>query len=353
VGTVGRLQRIRRKVQKKLISPLISGLYIDRDQDYRNSIFLAGSERSGTTWVSEIINYRGEYRYIFEPFWPARVELCRGFRPQQYLRPENRDSYYVETAKTILSGRIRNRWTDQYHRRFIADRRLIKDVRANLFLKWMHTHFPGMPIILLLRHPCAVASSQIRHRHRVPPISEEFLAQEELVADFLEPFREAMESAQTEFEQRIFRWCIQNYVPLKQFQPGEIHVAFYENLCTQPRSEVERLFAFLSKDYDDAVFAKLREPSPQSHLDSAVVSGGNLIEGWKRWVTEEQTQRAIAILSLFGLDKIYSCDSMPNPEGVNQIMGIAKANPRTAQESERSTPALPGLPESRGLVKGT
>jgi hypothetical protein len=34
------------------------------------------------------------------------------------------------------------------------------------------------------------------------------------------------------------RWCIENYVPLKQFKRGEIHLAFYESFCERPESEL-------------------------------------------------------------------------------------------------------------------
>lgn len=308
-----RLSNLGQKIKRKVVQPLITPLYVDYNHNYESSIFLAGTERSGTTWVSEIINCNSEYRYIFEPFWPARVDICQRFRPQQYLRIDNNDPYYLHAAETILTGNIRNKWTDKYHRRFIANKRLIKDVRANLFLKWMSTHFPNMPIILLIRHPCAVVSSQLRSNHRFPTLEEEFLSQEELMQDFLHPYQKNIEQAETEFEKRIFRWCIQNYVPLKQFKEGEIHLAFYENFCEKPEFEIDRLFSFLEKDYGQKVFTKLKSPSPQSHADSAIVSGNSLIDGWRRWVTDEQVKQAIDILALFGLDAIYSQDSMPNP----------------------------------------
>jgi len=318
-GISKRIGNIKRRANRKIFGPLISPFYIDYRPDYRNSILLAGTEKSGTTWVSDIINYKREYRYIFEPFWPAKVDICKGFRPRQYLRPANQDSYFIETAKTILSGRIRNNWTDKYHRRFIANKRLIKDIRANLFLKWILNHFPEIPIILLLRHPCAVARSHLRRAHPQPDLKA-FLAQEELMEDFLNPFREEIEAAQTTFEKLVFRWCIENYVPLKQFKKGEIHLAFYENFCEKPEFEIDRLFSFLGKSYDEAVFTSLRKPSPVSREESAIISGGSLIDSWREQITDEQIQRAVEILSLFGLERIYSQDSMPNVEEAYNLL---------------------------------
>ena len=34
--------------------------------DYRKTIFLAGSARSGTTWLQEIVNFNNDYRVLFE-----------------------------------------------------------------------------------------------------------------------------------------------------------------------------------------------------------------------------------------------------------------------------------------------
>lgn len=38
-------------------------------------VFVAGSRRSDTTWLQEIINYRRDHRILFEPFFHARVPL--------------------------------------------------------------------------------------------------------------------------------------------------------------------------------------------------------------------------------------------------------------------------------------
>jgi len=319
--TKKRISRIKRRIDRKILWPLISPLYVDYDPDYRNSIFLAGVEKSGTTWVSDIIiNYKHEYRYVYEPFWPQRVDICREFRLYQYLRPENRDSYFIEATEAILSGRIRNKWVDQYHRRFIANKRLIKDVCSNLLLKWMHSNFPGLPIILLLRHPCAVARAQLRREFWDPDLREEYLVQEALMEDFLNPFKEEIEKAQTRFEKFIFRWCIQNYVPLKQFKRGEIYLAFYESFCEKPKSEIDRLFSFLGTNYDEAIFANLKKPSSRVRPDSAIITGDSLIDSWREHITDERIQRAVEILHLFGLDRIYAHDSVPNVAGAYNMM---------------------------------
>ncbi len=279
--------------------------------DYRQTVLLAGSGRSGTTWFGDIINYDGSYRVMFEPFRTQKVDVIRHWKHHQYIRPDNRDKTYFEPAKAILSGNIkRTLWVDMFNKKLFARKRLIKGTRVSLMLKWIKTNFPEIPIILLLRHPCAVALSKQKLGWEAH--IEDFLAQQELVEDFLHPFISAIENATSDFERYVFAWCIENYVPLKQFSPGEIHPVFYENLCTNPEQEIKKLFSFLHKEYKTETLDAAENPSALARKgESAIFTGESLVESWKRQVTDEQIQRAIEILSMFGLQKIYAEDPMP------------------------------------------
>ena len=295
------------------------------NHNHNNSVFLAGVGRSGTTWVANIINYNSDHRYIHEPFHPYRVKKARNFQYIQYLRPDNREPRYLEPAKAILSGRMRNRWTDCHSKAIFTRKRLIKDIRANLLLKWIQTNFPGIPIILLFRHPCAVANSWRKLRWGKEDLGsredlEVCLSQRELVEDFLEPFREHIEEAKSEFAKYVFFWCMQYYVPLKQFKHGEIHLCFYENFCEKPQEEIARLFGFLGKEFDERVLNKLRTPSSMIQKDSAIVKGTSLIDSWREDVSAQDLEDALGILNLFSLKNIYSGDSMPHVAAAYELL---------------------------------
>lgn len=293
-------------------------IYFDTCRDYRKSIFLAGSGRSGTTWISNIINYNNEYRYLFEPFHSRRVRLCKGFNYRQYLRPKNAEQRFLEPAAKILSGKIRNLWADSQNRRFIAHRRLIKEIRANLFLKWLKAHFPEMPIIFLIRHPCAVACSKIKLKWEIH--FDDYLDQDELMQDYLSPFKDMMVQSKDIFTDHIIQWCVENFVPLQQFNKGEILLLFYENFCIAPRDEIKKLSRFLNKEYDSSIFDALKKPSSRSREESAVLTGEDLINSWKKSVTPQQMQSADLILKKFGLDSIYRDDSTPDPDTINRLL---------------------------------
>jgi hypothetical protein len=295
---------------------LLGALHVDLGRgDHRSSVFLAGSGRSGTTWVSAVINHRNAYRFVFEPFHPGRVRMMEAFRRRQYLRSGDRREEYLGPARTALTGGIRSLWTDRFNNKLVARRRLIKDIRANLLLGWIHENFPGMPIILLLRHPCAVVASQLALGWQ--EVLPETMEQEELVEDFLLPVEAEIQAARDPFERHLFSWCIENYVPLRQFGPGEIHLVFYESFLVHPEHELRRLFSFLGEDFDERAYRALRRPSPLSH-NPLIPS----VDGWRRFVTGRQLERAVEILGLFDLDRLYGEGTMPDPSGA--LMGPAR-----------------------------
>jgi len=295
------------------------------NHDYRRAIVLAGTGRSGTTWAAEFINYDNRYRDMFEPFHRLYAPVAQGFFYGLYLRPENRNAEYLGPARRILSGRAFNHYSDRFNKRHVSSRRLVKEVRANLWLKWLKANFPEVPIIWLIRHPCAVASSRIKLDW--PSRLGLFLCQQELIADHLAPYLDHIKNARTAFERHLYVWCIQHFVPLRQLHTGEVHPVFYEDLCVNPRAEVADMFRFLRLPYRDAIFRSLEKPSSMSRGDSAVVKGksASVVDAWRKYVTPAEARRAKEILSIFGLDAIYTEDSMPSSSAARAMLASNKS----------------------------
>jgi hypothetical protein len=151
-------------------------------------------------------------------------------------------------------------------------------------------------------------------RHKIKNHFDDIFTQQELFDDHLAPFRRELEEARSssEWEQSVFYWCIQQYVPLRQFRRGEIHLAFYENFAEQPKHELDRMFSFLGRSYDDRIFDVLKRPSRLTDKWSAILTGERLVSRWDDKLSDAQRRRSLDILSLFGLDKIYSDDPMPD-----------------------------------------
>lgn len=298
-----------KKIFKLAYARSIGWMHIDFNHDYKKSIFLVGTGRSGTTWIMDLINYRNEYRGMFEPFNPKKVGIYKDYSYRQYLPPSYQNEKLYKMMKKILSGQIRNFWIDRYNKKVFCKKRIIKSIRANLMLKWIHNNFPEMPIVFIIRHPCAVAYSKMKLKWDTH--IDSFLQQPNLVKDYLQPYLKEIKNAQTDFEKHIFMWCIENFIPLQQFKKNEIHLVFYEKLCDKPEEEVAKLFAYLKKDYDKSIFDRIDEPSLLSRSDSKVVLKQKKIGGWKEHITSAQEKQYLNILKLFKLDNIYNEKIMP------------------------------------------
>lgn len=294
-------------------------LFLDWNRDWHRTVVLAGSGRSGTTWIENLINYDNAYRVIFEPLQILKVPATAHFLARQYVRVDSRDPVFLDPMRAILSGRIRNAWTDQFNRKRIVSRRLVKMIRANFLLKWIHECFPGIPIVLLIRHPVPVALSRLRQGWQGRQMSD-ILAQPELMADYLGPFRPLMEETRDPFEWFILLWCLDTYVPFRQFVSGEIHVLFYEHVWLNPADALPRLFRFIGRRYSPDVLRHVERPSALADQSSAIRTGGDVIGGWRQHVTAQQEQTAQQILKTFGLDALYGPDGLPNAAAADELL---------------------------------
>jgi len=139
-----------------------------------------------------------------------------------------------------------------------------------------------------------------------------FLAQEQLLADALMPFNDELRNASTPFEIHLYHWCVETLIPFLQLPRGAVHVAFYENFCTEPRQELERLFEFFGKTHDRRVFEYLGRPSSQTNRKGALPPGASLVHTWRQQLTQDQIARVKEVTRRFGLDGLYRENGTPN-----------------------------------------
>jgi hypothetical protein len=292
-------------------------LYIEKDQSYKNTVLLSGSGRSGTTWLANIINNDNSFRYMFEPFHPELVSIVKHFNSRQYLRETDKNEEYLMPASRIFSGRVRNLWIDRYNKKSIPTKRLIKDIRVNLLLRWIKTNFPEIPIVFMLRHPFSVACSRIRLGWKAH--LDDFNAQREFCEDFLIKFNEIVIRDKGEFEKQILMWCIENYVPITSLKSDEIYILFYENLFSNPEKEVRSLFNYLNLSVSDHLFDIIKKPSPMTKKNSPFITGEDPLLHWKTILTNKQIDSALKIMSDFGFDKIYCDEAFPQNRGIERL----------------------------------
>ncbi len=293
-----------RRFGRTLAAPLRHG--IQTNHDIARTVFLAGCGRSGTTWLSEVLNADRHYHYLFEPFNNKKTRSWRNFAYRQYLARDGRYPEALESASAILAGRTHSRWIDSQNRALISGDRLVKDTRTNLMLGWLRQNFPSMPLVLLTRHPLAVT----RSREKLgwgPGVSLEALqAQPELMRRHLDGYRSLLdELAGDDFAMQIVNWCIEHLVPLRELGEGEYCMVVYESLVRDPDAELERLFTYLGRELTAAHRGRLsRASATASRGTRSSLDARRLLRPWEGKLSGAQEQQAREIVAAFGLEEL-------------------------------------------------
>jgi hypothetical protein len=248
---------------------------------------------------------------MFEPFNPHRVEMFARFPEFVYMRPEDENEELEAYCRRVLSGRVRHPWIDSHVHCTRPRIRLIKEVRANLFLKWLTDRFPKVRPIMIFRHPCAVVQSRLETAWPAGADLEAMLSQTRLVGDFLQDKMPLIDCAKSPEEKLAAIWCINYLVPLHQFGTGELPALFYEDLVMYPEGEIPTAFALAAVDCPPSVIRAAQRPSHTAKPFSPVVTGGDQICRWRTQLSPAQIERILSIVKGFGLEDIY--DDSPTP----------------------------------------
>jgi hypothetical protein len=290
-----------------------------------DTVILASMARSGSTLVSNIINCDNTYRILFEPFRFDLVDAAKDFVYPFYLRPDNTDPRFFHAAQEILAGKVHSKWVDKENRAVFPKKRLIKDIRINMILKWLHNCFPEVKIVFLVRHPCAVVESWMAVRYGKGIAALNRLCTNEM---FVEDIRNSIlgeyRKAKSDFESLVFFWCVSHWVPFHQFHKDELYLIFYEDLLIDPKAEFEHLFSFLGHTYSpQKAFSAFSKPSSTVRQDNdTFLHKSYTFDSWMAKISPQQLDRAYEIMSLFGLEEIYSpITAKPNREAALNLFG--------------------------------
>lgn len=275
---------------------------------FESLLLIAGSARSGTTWLQELLGAQARFRVIFEPFHeqlaPERLRSVPA-----YIPPALTSAPYVSDVETVLRGRVRDKWMDQHNHHLVSRRRLIKEIHSNLRLGWFRERFPYFPIVYVIRHPLAVAASRARLQWRPSP--ERYFSDPQLVEDHLEPFRSILQSCTSDLDRRVMQWCIENYIPLSYFQQrSDILILFYERLVVDLDHELRRIVETIGLPMHEARLKRASTPSVTAYRARGFEIASAL-DDWRRQLSATEVRHALEIVSGFGLDALYGTGSMP------------------------------------------
>ncbi|MFZ7127497.1 MAG: sulfotransferase [Desulfobacterales bacterium] len=287
---------------------------------YGNPIWIVGDGRSGTTWVSEMVNYSQKYRELFEPFHPFSIQNFEHFQLNQYLRPDELSNELIPVLHSIFSGRFYYDRPEDRVPLMLHKGLIVKDIFSNLYLFWIREHIPNVRIVFLIRNPFAVAASKRRLRDwfwMENPI--DFLEQDKLVEDFLSPHSDFLSAIGPDYLQRqLAIWSVLHYVPLRQLKTvSDVHILFYEDLVLTPELEIPRLFQYLfgaqSSDLQQLDIASIAlKPSRLAFNKEMGKDRYAPVFSWEANVSRQEIERGMEILRHFGLEEIYGGRSKPD-----------------------------------------
>ena len=269
----------------------------------KNTVFLAGSGRSGTTWIHNFISAPPCTRVLFEPFRPEKQKQFQNWGFRKYISRHTSEVNESRSIHRVLKGRIHSKWIDQDNTTLLAKRRVIKDIRANLFLAWLKENFPKMKIIFLLRHPFSVALSRIRLGWDADLGS--ILSQQDLVQTHFPDELNFLMSRTTNFERQVAFWAVENLVPLRELKSVDAHCLSYEDLCANREAEALDLATYLGIDEKLARAFEFDAPSKTTWREEVSKSSE---------LTALDIRKGLEILERFSLTRIYDDQISRPPE---------------------------------------
>lgn len=263
-------------------------------------IFVAGCPRSGSSWLSQSLAKATGATLVHEPFnwkvYPDRI----GYH-LKYLPRASADPVYIEFIRDSMrkaaakSGRLSRHWP---WRRYV-----IKEVHALPTIEYLWEVFRPK-IVILLRHPCAVAASWARLKYRPHTALAAILGQEPLIHDHLAPHADHMRSSDDYFFQFGAYWgAVYSILTRIAGDHREWSVVRHEDLCDDPAEKMDALL----RQMGERMSAKGRQflvdnnrPPPAHHGAYSVVrESAKQVDKWKTELTPAQANQVLLGASPF------------------------------------------------------
>lgn len=293
---------------------------------YKEKVWLLGDARSGTTWVSDLINANGVYREVFEPFHPKLESEARRFSPHFYVGDLDQAPEILDLAERVFRGKFWSPRSQGENGIRLYRGLLVKDVFANLIARAVCARVAGIRPILLIRNPFAVAlSKQNKPGWYWLEDPTYLLRQQTLVDDFLGPNEDLIRRTADKKDfilNQICIWCVINLIPLKQFAPSELHICLYEKFCADPLAELTSVMNFVhggSERIYRVSTELVSRPSRMSGTTSTLISGRSPLTAWQEELSSAVIDQGMELMAQFELGDLYANPSAPDLDAINHM----------------------------------
>ncbi len=288
------------------------GRWRAKQYDIENTIVLSSSGRSGSTWLAEIVETIPGYHIIYEPFHMGHNPKCKnvGLSWNNYITPNEEAIHKKNYISKILDGReLSTRTLRRHHLRPMRLLQLegyvVKSINANMMLTWMCDRFP-VKAVLLLRHPCAVVSSQLNSGGWDWAANKDAITIPDRLFEDRPRLAELFGRLSSKEQNLAFIWGMQNVVPLQQ--DGRWTLTTYERLVEDRERELRRIFSYLDRPMPDSA---IEQSYRESSSGSSYSGKEDLLADWKRRLSSEQVSEILDIVHRMGI-MCYTDDLHPD-----------------------------------------
>lgn len=247
------------------IKRMLTYAYRDRD-----TVCLASSPRSGSTWLAQMLVELGRYDWVDEPLGMTDDLRRAGFSARTYMPKAG--SSVESVMHDVIRGRVG--YLRLYPR--LRRRLLLKFVRLNRMLRWTVETFGIENSILLLRHPCAVISSRLELGRRENSVWARVSGVAPDVPDYLAETVESLVRPTMSVERILaINWALDHAIPLVHERPRHIYVVSYENLVRDPDRELQAICAHCGIPF------RVIDGTRPSHTASPDYQRGTQLDKWR------------------------------------------------------------------------
>jgi len=315
---------------KDIIFALAGGGAVEEE-----TIVVTGSPRSGTTWFLELLRTLPGYKAMNEPLMYEEARNGHGFSWRTYLDPGAEAEAKRAYLGTILTGQlgISPAWyfeadsrPTQLVEHATRDRLVVKFCRLNRMLHWFCGQFDVRGPVFIVRHPCAVVASMLRHEawdeddFRGADRADHALHGGSLPESLRDVFGPVLDRIETQVEVLATMWCLDHYVPLIHHADGLYPWVLvpYERMVRRGREELRRITTALGMEITSEMRNQLDEPSgsvkDQLHQDAQ-----RQLSKWRRRLSDRQIKDVLRVVDEVGLSDIYSRELEPDYDRLNEM----------------------------------
>lgn len=309
-------------VTKKEIRTLVLETILSKSNiDLRNNIYIFSDRRSGGTWLMELFNQIPNTATIWEPLNETHGVgdaswNFNGFLHFQEFMDDDENLINLKLFEKILTGKRINYWITS-HSKFTdylkSNQLIIKFIRANAILPWFVNNIDlKYSPVHLLRHPLAIANSQIKT----------FLKGNESISKFFIPCQKyntiytqhekLLAELSSPIEIIVAGWCIHNQLLLNNRNLPEKWVTLhYEDLIMNPRKEIEMVFSNWKIPIPPGIFEKINIPSASNYHGYFSDNRNIQLSKWEDEILGKDKERAQAILDYFQIEQYSAFSSYP------------------------------------------